>query len=68
VKKLLQNNNLKETRMKNHISQTELANRVKVSLRHIAFIEAGERKPSLSVALKIAKVLNTRLEDIFFSI
>lgn len=58
-------NKLKEIREEKNISQTELAANVGVSVRHIAFIESGDRKPSIDLAFKIAKVLEVTLEQIF---
>ena len=58
-------NNLKEIRKANKISQTELAYKVGVSARYIAFIEHGDKCPSLKIAIKIARTLNSTVEDIF---
>lgn len=60
-------NNLKEKREKLNISQTALASSVGVSARHIAFIESGDRKPSIDLAFKIAEQLKCRVEDIFLT-
>lgn len=58
-------NKLKEIRMKNNISQELLACKVGVTVRYIAFLESGDRKPSIDVAFKIAKVLKSTVDDIF---
>lgn len=58
---------LKEQREKKHISQNELASAVGVTQRHIAFIESGDRKPSMELAFKIARKLECSIEDIFFT-
>lgn len=58
-------NRLKEIRENFGISQTVLASSVGVSARHIAFIECGDRKPSIDLALKIAEKLKHPVEDIF---
>lgn len=58
-------NKLKEIRMKNNISQELLACKVGVTVRYIAFLESGARKPSIDVAFKIAKVLKSTVDDIF---
>ena len=42
-----------------------LACNVGVTVRYIAFLESGNRKPSIDVAFKIAKVLNSTVDDIF---
>ena len=48
-------NKLKEIRVKNNLTQQELANKLGVTQRYIAFIENGDRTPSLENACKIAK-------------
>ena len=58
-------NKLKEIRVKNNISRELLAFKVGVTVRHIAYIESGARKPSIYVAFKIAKFLNSTIDDIF---
>lgn len=58
-------NNLKQLREKSKITQTELAYKAGVSQRYIAFLETGERTPSLDVAYKIAHVLGHSVEKIF---
>lgn len=58
-------NKLKEIRVKNNISQELLACKVGVTVRYIAFLESGVRKPSIDVAFKIAKVLNSTVDNIF---
>lgn len=56
---------LKEIRLSKHISQEELAFKVGVTVRYIAFLEAGLRKPSITLAFKIADILNTSVDNIF---
>lgn len=47
------------------MTQEELAKRVGVTRQTIIAIEKGRYDPSLSLAFKIAKVFNARIEDIF---
>lgn len=56
---------LKDIRLKNKISQEQLAVDVGVTVRYIAFLESGKRKPSIDVAFKIAKALQTTVDNIF---
>lgn len=56
---------LRDLRHGRGLSLQELGDLVGVGWRHIAFIETGDRKPSLDVAIKIAKVFNLPIEDIF---
>ena len=58
-------NKLRFYREKAKLTQTQLAYEAGVSQRYIAFIETGERVPSLLVAAKMAKALKTRMDDIF---
>ena len=49
---------LKERRLKQLISQQELAKEIDVSSNYYSMIETGKRRPSVETAKKIAKVLN----------
>lgn len=54
------------TRCSFPMSQEELAQQVGTSRQTINAIEGGRRTPSLLLALKIAEVLNIKLDDLFF--
>ncbi|MCD6512656.1 MAG: helix-turn-helix transcriptional regulator [Thermoplasmata archaeon] len=56
---------IKEFRAKYNITQEELAKMVGVRRETIVFIEKGKYNPSLKLAHKIARVFNTRIEEIF---
>ena len=58
-------NRLKEYRAKIKVNQTEMGNLVGVSRQTISQIERGDYFPSVTLALKIAKVLNVSVEEIF---
>lgn len=58
-------NRLKEFRTKKGLNQEELASLVGVSRQTISLIERGDYNPSITVCLKISKVLDTRVESIF---
>ena len=58
-------NRLKEYRAKIKVNQREMGNLVGVSRQTISQIERGDYSPSVTLALKIAKVLNVSVEDIF---
>lgn len=60
------NNNLKETRVANNLSQEMLAESVGVTRQTIISIEKGVYQPSVGLAIKIAKKLNKSVESIFF--
>ena len=58
-------NNLKVYRAKKSMNQSDLGKQVGVSRQTISSIERGEYNPSIILALKIAKVFNTTVEDLF---
>lgn len=58
-------NRLKEYRAKINVNQTEMGNLIGVSRQTISQIERGDYSPSVTLALKIAKVFDVKVEDIF---
>ena len=58
-------NRLKEYIAKIKVNRTEMGNLVGVSRQTISQIERGDYSPSVTLALKIAKVLNVSVEEIF---
>jgi putative transcriptional regulator len=56
---------MKELRSKENLTQEELAKQVGVRRETIIFLEKGKYNPSLKLAHKVAKVLKSRIEDIF---
>ena len=58
-------NRLKEHRSRLGINQTELGRLAGVSRQTISLIERGDYSPSVSLALKLAKICNVKVEDIF---
>ena len=59
------NNRLKEHRARLGINQRQLGSMVGASRQTISLIERGDYSPSVTLALKIAKVCNVKVEDIF---
>jgi|TARA_B100000902_G_C26776809_1_gene653106 putative transcriptional regulator len=62
-KKLL--NNLEQFRRYSKLTQQELSIKAEVSRKSINAIENGVYVPSTVLALKIAKTLNCKVEDLF---
>jgi len=62
-KKLI--NNLKQLRKKAGLTQSNLSESAEVSRKSINAIENGIYVPSTVLALKIAKTLGCKVEDIF---
>ena len=58
-------NHLKEYRVKLNVNQYEMGQMVGVSRQTISQIERGDYSPSVTLALKIAKVFEVPVEDIF---
>ena len=59
------NNRLEELRRKASLTQQELSEKAEVSRKSINAIENGIYVPSTVLALKIAKTLKCKVEDLF---
>tara|TARA_X000000368_G_scaffold130421_1_gene102499 strand:- start:136 stop:354 length:219 start_codon:yes stop_codon:yes gene_type:complete len=58
-------NNLEQSRKNKGLTQQELSNKADVSRKSINAIENGVYVPSTVLALKISKILNCKVEDLF---
>jgi putative transcriptional regulator len=58
-------NRLKVLRAENNWTQADLAERLSVSRQTINSIETEKYEPSLSLALKVAKLFGKQVEEIF---
>lgn len=58
-------NRIKEYRSSKGINQTELGKLAGVSRQTISLIERGDYSPSVTLALKIARIFQVSVEDIF---
>ena len=58
-------NRLEEVRESRGLSRLELAYGADVHYQTIGYIERGEYSPSLSLALTLAKILRTDVQEIF---
>ena len=58
-------NKLKEYRAQKGINQQELGKLVDVSRQTISLIERGDYNPSITLCLKLAKLFDVSVEDIF---
>lgn len=58
-------NYLKEYRSRMGINQTELGKLAGVSRQTISLIERGDYSPSVALALKLAKICQVTVEDLF---
>lgn len=60
------NMNLKLARVEKNLSQQELADLVDATRQTIGLIEKGKYNPSLNLCIKIAKVLDRTLDQLFW--
>ena len=58
-------NRLEEQRTNRGWTQQELADRVEVSRQTIISLERGRYNPSILLAFRLARLLDTRIEDLF---
>jgi putative transcriptional regulator len=58
-------NKVKSVRSMLQITQQDLAEKVSVSRQSIIAIESGKYMPSAILAIKIARELNSKVEDLF---
>lgn len=58
-------NRLKEYRSELGINQTELGKLAGVSRQTISLIERGDYSPSVTLALKLARICQVKVEDLF---
>ena len=56
---------IKELRGRYDLTQEELAKKVGVRRETILFLEKGKYNPSLKLAYDIAKVLKSKIEEVF---
>ncbi|GGE71846.1 helix-turn-helix transcriptional regulator [Priestia taiwanensis] len=61
-------NNVKFTRMKQGITQEQLATQVGATRQTIGLIEKGAYNPSLQLCVAIAKALHKTLDDLFWEV
>jgi putative transcriptional regulator len=58
-------NRLRVLRAEREWSQAELAEQLGVSRQTVNAVETGKYEPSISLAFKMARVFNKRIEEIF---
>lgn len=58
-------NRVKEHRARLGVNQSELGKMAGVSRQTISLIERGDYSPSVALALKLAKIFDVKVEDIF---
>ncbi len=64
--KLILRNRLKDARVQNGLSQSQLAEMVGVSRNTISSIETGQFNPTAKLALVLCIALDRKFEDLFY--
>lgn len=64
--KLILRNRLKDARVQNGLSQSQLAEMVGVSRNTICSIETGQFNPTAKLALVLCIALDRKFEDLFY--
>ena len=64
--KLILRNRLKDARVQNGLSQSQLAEMVGVSRNTISSIETGQFNPTTKLALVLCIALDRKFEDLFY--
>ncbi len=59
------NNRIREYRARFNLTQEDLARKVNVRRETIVFLEKNKYNPSLRLAFDIARVFESKIEDIF---
>jgi putative transcriptional regulator len=59
------NNKIKECRARYNLTQEDLAKKVNVRRETIVFLEKNKYNPSLKLAYDIARVFESKIEEIF---
>ncbi len=59
------NNRIKEHRARLNLTQDDLARKVNVRRETIVFLEKNKYNPSLKLAYDIARVFDSKIEEIF---
>lgn len=59
-------NRIQERRLELEMTQSELAKKLKISISYLSKLENEKMPVTVSMAIRIAKALKTRVEEIFF--
>lgn len=62
------NEKMKKARLDKKLSQAELAKIINVSRQTINMIENGDYNPTISLCVKICKVLEKTLDELFWEV
>ena len=62
------NEKLKKARLDKNLSQGELAEQIGVARQTINMIENGDYNPTISLCIKICKILDKTLDELFWEV
>ena len=62
------NEKLKKARLDKNLSQGELAKQIGVARQTINMIENGDYNPTISLCIKICKILDKTLDEFFWEV
>lgn len=62
------NEKLKKARLDKNLSQGELAKQIGVARQTINMIENGDYNPTISLCIKICKILDKTLDELFWEV
>ena len=62
------NEKLKKARLDKNLSQGELAKQIGVARQTINLIENGDYNPTISLCIKICKILDKTLDELFWEV
>jgi putative transcriptional regulator len=65
VTKVNMKTRIKELRARYNLTQDDLAEKVGVTRQTLLYLEKGKYNPSLLLAYKVAKALNSSIEEVF---
>lgn len=57
--------NLRKIRLKNNLTQKQLSEKINVDRTTISKWESGENNPRMNMILKLAKILNCNISELF---
>ena len=58
-------NTIKYHRVKNNYTQEDLSKLIGISRQHVSNVEIGKNIPSLKILIRLSKVLDVKLDDLY---
>lgn len=64
----MKNDTLQTLRLKNNLTRNDVAKSIGVTVTYVYMLENGDRKPSDDLKIKLARLYECSIEDIFMAI